>query len=295
MPGARDKGPGGIRFLILALAFLWAGLALAQQTVLEVITLKYRNADQVIPVLRPLLAPGGTISGMQNRVIVRTTPENLADLQKVLGQIDNAPRRLLISVKQDADGSSSLDEAEISGSIGSDRARATVPGSGSNQGGTVVIKRGDDKAKGRVLRSQSASTDRSVQTLQVLEGNEAYIRVGQSVAIPGGSVTISPIGAQVSQSTQYKDVGTGFRVRPRVNGNNVTLEISTQRDSMADPNAQSFNVQRMDTVISGRLGQWMELGGIGQQSVQQDSGTLSRRSNIGSDDRRVLLKVDELP
>ena len=282
--------------ILVAALMLAGGVAShAQQTVLEVITLKYRNADQVIPVLKPLLAPGGTISGMQNRVIVRTTPDNLAELQKVLGQIDNAPRRLLISVKQDADASSSLDEAEISGSIGNDRARATVPGTGSSQGGTVVLKRGDDKAKGRVLRSQSAATDRSVQTLQVLEGNEAYIRVGQSVAIPGGSVTISPIGAQVSQSTQYKDVGTGFRVRPRVNGNNVTLEISTQRDSMADPNAQSFNVQRMDTVISGRLGQWMELGGIGQQSIQQDSGTLSRRNSVGADDRRVLLKVDELP
>lgn len=284
-----------LTILVAALMLAWGAAGHAQQTVLEVITLNYRSADQVIPILKPLLAPGGTISGMQNRVIVRTTPDNLAELRKVLGMVDGAPRRLLVSVKQDSDGSSSLDEAEISGSIGNDRARATVPGTGSNQGGSVEIRRGDDKAKGRVLRSQSASTDRSVQTLQVLEGNEAYIRVGQSVAIPGGSVTISPLGAQVSQSTEYKDVGTGFRVRPRVNGNNVTLEISTQRDSMADPNAQSFNVQRVDTVISGRLGQWMELGGIGQQSVQQDSRALSRSSNIGADDRRVLLKVEEIP
>ena len=261
--------------LVAMLTLALSGTGHTQQTVLEVITLKYRNADQVIPILRPLLAPGGTISGLQNRVIVRTTPDNLAELQKVLGQIDGAPRRLLISVKQDADASSSLDEAEISGSIGSDRARATVPGTGSNQGGTVVIKRGDDKVKGRALGSQSAATDRSVQTLQVLEGNEAYISVGQSA--------------------EYRDVGTGFRVRPRLNGNNVTLEISTQRDSMADQNGQSINVQRVDTVISGRLGQWMELGGIGQQSVQRDSGTVYRRSNIGADNRRVLLKVEEMP
>lgn len=282
--------------LVAAVAMLaCAAAGHAQQTVLEVITLNYRSADQVIPILKPLLAPGGTISGMQNRVIVRTTPENLVQLRQVLGMVDNAPRRLLVSVKQDAGGSSSLDEAEISGSIGNDRARATVPGTASNQGGSVEIRRGDDKAKGRVLRSQSASTDRSVQTLQVLEGNEAFIRVGQSVAIPGGSVTISPLGAQATQSTEYKDVGTGFRVRPRVNGNNVTLEISTQRDSMADPNAQQFNVQRVDTVISGRLGQWMELGGIGQQSVQQDSRALSRSSNIGADDSRILLKVEEVP
>lgn len=281
--------------VIIAVLLGWAVVGHAQQTVLEVITLKYRNADQIIPMLKPLLAPGGTISGIQNRVIVHTTPQNLAELRKVLGMVDNAPRRLLISVKQEAAGSGSVDEAEISGSIGNDRARATVPGTGSNQGGSAEIRRGDDRARARVLRSQSASTDRSVQTVQVLEGNEAFINVGQSVAIPGGSVTVTPLGAQASQSTEYRDVGTGFRVKPRVNGEQVTLEISTRRDSVADPNAQSFNLQRVDTVISGRLGQWMELGGVGQSSVQQDSGTVSRRSNIGADDRRVLLKVDEVP
>jgi hypothetical protein len=50
----------------------------AQQTVLEVIELNYRNAEQVIPMLSAA-GPGGTISGMQNRIVVRTTPQNLAD------------------------------------------------------------------------------------------------------------------------------------------------------------------------------------------------------------------------
>ncbi len=280
---------------VVILVMSWAAVGHAQETVLEVITLKYRNADQIIPMLKPLLAPGGTISGMQNRVIVRTTPENLAELRKVLGMVDNAPRRLLISVRQDAAASGSLDEAEISGSIGNDRARATVPGTGSQQGGTAQVKRGDDKVRGRVLRSQSASTDRDVQTVQVLEGNEAIINVGQSVAIPSGSVSVTPSGTQPSRSIEYRDVGTGFRVRPRVNGDQVTLEISTRRDSLGDPNAGSFNVQSVDTVISGRLGQWLELGGIGQSSTQHDSGTGSRRSNIGTNDRRVSLKVEELP
>lgn len=280
--------------VFLLLIFLCAGTQ-AQQTVLEVITLKYRNADQIIPMLRPLLAPGGTISGIQNRVIVRTTPENLAELRKVLDLVDNAPRRLLISVKQTAAGAGSVEEAEISGSVGNDRARATVPGTGSNQGGTVVIKRGDDKVKGRAARSESSSTDRSVQTVQVLEGNEAFINVGQSVAVSGSSVTVTQSGTQTSQSTEYRDVGTGFRVKPRVNGDQVTLEISTRRDSVEDPNAQSINLQRVDTVISGRLGQWMELAGVGQSGSRQDSGTVSRRSSTGTDDRRVLLKVEEMP
>jgi type II secretory pathway component GspD/PulD (secretin) len=230
---------------------------------------------------------------MQNRVIIRTTPQNLAELRQVLDMVDTAPRRLMISVRQDAAGLDTRDEAELSGSIGTGNARATVPGSGSSEGANVVIRRGDDRAKARVLSSRSASNDRSVQTLQVTEGGEAWINVGQSVAVDGGSLTISPLGAQVTQSTQYRDVGTGFRVKPRVNGSNVTLEISTQRDTVSG-DTRNFDVQRVDTVVSGRLGEWMELGGVAQQSTRSDRGTISRSTSMGSDNRSVYLKVDEL-
>jgi type II secretory pathway component GspD/PulD (secretin) len=270
--------------IMLALALV----AQAQQTVLEVIELNYRNADQVIPMLKPLLAPGGTISGMQNRIIVRTTPQNLAELRKVLDVVDAMPRKLLISVRQQSTASGIGSETEVSGSIGNDRARVVVPGTGSNQGGNVVIRRGDDNVRGRVSQSQSTATDSGVQTLQVLEGNEAYIQVGQSVPVRSQS-------AQGSETVQYRDAATGFYVRPRVSGNQVTLSISTRRDSVADPSTGTLNVQRVDTVVSGRLGEWLELGGIAQESVQHDSGTVNRRSVSGRDDRRVFLKVEQMP
>jgi type II secretory pathway component HofQ len=273
------------RALILAAMLALALAAQAQQTVLEVIELNYRNADQVIPMLKPLLAPGGTISGMQNRIVVRTTPQNLAELRKVLDVVDAMPRKLQISVRQQSAASGKGSEAEVSGSIGNDRARVTVPGTGSNQGGTVVIKRGDDHIRGRVSQSQSTASDSGVQTLQVLEGNEAFIQVGQSVPVRSQS-------AQGSETVEYRDAGTGFYVRPRVSGNQVTLSISTRRDSVADPNSGTLNVQHVDTVVSGRLGEWLELGGIAQESVQRDGGTVYRRSVGGQDDRRVSLKVD---
>ena len=276
------------RALILAAMLALALAAQAQQTVLEVIQLNYRNADQVIPMLQPLLAPGGTISGMQNRIIVRTTPQNLAELRKILDVVDAMPRKLLISVRQQSAASGMGSESEVSGSVGNDRARVTVPGTASNQGGNAVIRRGDDMVSGRVSQSQSTATDSSVQTLQVLEGNEAFIQVGQSVPVRSQS-------AQGSETIQYRDAGAGFYVRPRVSGNQVTLSISTRRDSVADPNTGAINVQHVDTVVSGRLGEWLEVGGIAQESVQRDTGTVYRRSVSGLDDRRVFLKVEMIP
>ncbi|HKQ24009.1 MAG TPA: secretin N-terminal domain-containing protein [Burkholderiales bacterium] len=276
-----------MRRLVFLIMLALALAAQAQQTVLEVIELNYRNADEVIPMLKPLLAPTGTISGMQNRIIVRTTPQNLSELRKVLDVVDAMPRKLMISVRQQSTASKTGSEAEASGTIGNDRARVTVPGTGNNQGGTVVLRRDDDRVRGRTSQSQSAGIDSSVQSLQVSEGNEAFIQIGQSVPVRSQS-------AQGSETVQYRDAGTGFYVRPRVNGKQVTLSISTRRDSVADPNTGALNVQHVDTVISGRLGEWIELGGIAQESSQQDRGTVYRRSVTGQDDRKVFLKVEEM-
>ena len=281
--GKGDRMPRLVFVIMLPLALA----AQAQQTVLEVIELNYRNADEVIPMLKPLLAPGGTISGMQNRIIVRTTPQNLSQLRKVLDVVDAMPRKLMISVRQQSTASKTRSEAEASGTIGNDHARVTVPGTGNNQGGTVVIRRGDDRVRGRASQSQSTGIDSSVQTLQVSEGNEAFIQIGQSVPVRSQS-------APGSETVQYRDAGTGFYVRPRVNGKQVTLSISTRRDSVADPNTGALNVQHVDTVISGRLGEWIELGGIAQESSQRDRGTVYRRSVTGQDDRKIFLKVEEM-
>ena len=269
--------------------------ALAQQTVLEVIDLKYRSADQMVPMLKPLLAPGGTISAAQNRLIVRTTPQNLAELRKVLDAVDTKPKRLVISVRQAAAATGLASEAEVSGSIGTNGARVTVPGNRSEQGATAQVRKGDNVVRGRVLSSQSAATDRGVQTVQVMEGNVAVIRIGQSVPVRSASVIQTPQGPQVYESVEYRDVDTGFRARPRVHGDQVTLEISLRSDTVADANAQVFDIQRIDSVISGRLGEWMEVGGVDQNRAQNEGATISRRSGSVSDDRKVFLKVDVIP
>jgi len=48
-------------------------------------------------------------------------------------------------------------------------------------------------------------------------------------------------------------------------------------------------------VVSGRLDEGLDLGGIAQESVQLDGGTVYRRSVSGQDDRRVFLKVEQIP
>jgi type II secretory pathway component GspD/PulD (secretin) len=273
-------------------------VVLAQSTVLEVIPLKYRTAEQVIPLIRPLLAPEGTVSGLQNQLAIRTTPANLEEIRRVLASIDNRPRTLLITVRQDAESERSRSAAEVSGSVGAGRSRVVVPESGDRSGASVVLQDGDDRLQARVLDSRSVDSERNVQTLQVLEGSSAYIGVGQSVGVPRRQVVRRVVGGrvveQVVEILEYRDVATGFYVLPRVTGERVMLEISPQRESFDRRIPGAIEMQRVVTTVSGRLGEWIEIGGLQQYRSEQGSVLLGSRSREGSDIRQVRIKVEEL-
>jgi hypothetical protein len=284
--------------LALVLAWLLApGFAgAAEKQVLEVIPLGYRQAEDVIPMLRPLLAPGGTLTGMKNQLVVRTTPSNLAELKQVLATVDAAPRRLTISVRQTSGMDVSRDAASVQGSVGvDDNARVTLPGRRGAAGDPgVSVQSGRTRIEGNVVSSQSARNDQVTQTVQVLEGNPAFIRKGQSAVVPSTQVIETPTGRHIIQGGQTVQADTGFYVTPRVNGERVTLEIGTSRERLRNPATGAVSGQQVSTVVSGRLGEWIEIGGT-TQSMERDQGEILGRSrDARRDDSRVLLKVDEV-
>ena len=280
--------------LLVACAALAATSALAQ-SVLEVITLRYRTADQVIPLLQPLVDRDGSLSGMQNQLIVRTSPANLAEIRKILDQVDAKPRQLLITVRQDVDLETARRETALSGRVGlGNSASIAVPGRPVRNDGLVVqAGSGDTQVRGRVYARDVSASDANTQRVQVLEGNVAFIRVGQSVPVPSQQVVQTPYGTQIVQSTQFRDFNTGFQVLPRVAGDTVTVEINPQRDR-AGRYPGAGNIQSVSTVVSAPLGEWMEIGGASESGSVQSSANLSRRSETGTERRSVLLMVQEV-
>ena len=288
------------RVLLLALT---PCIAYAQTIALEVITLKYRTAEQVMPVLKPLLDKSGTLSGMQNQLIVRTTPHNLAELKQVLATLDAVPRRLMITVRQDATIERDRTQMDASGrASGGGASVAVTPGSSGTRGGEVEVQRGDTVIRGRIDNTRSLDADRNTQSLQVLEGNSAFIRMGQSVPVPQRQVVRTIVNGQVvdriNNAVEYRDVLTGFYVLPRLAGDRVTLEINPHRDTLANPEQNlprgSVNVQQAATTVSGRLGEWIEVGGVVQGASNERSMILGSTRETASDNRRILLRVEEL-
>ena len=288
-----SRRAGGWGLLLLGL-----GVAYAQSTVLEVISLRYRAAQEIIPIIQPMLAPTGSVSGMQSQLIVRTTPANLEEIKRILASIDVAPRQLLISVRQDTDVARHRSRAEVSGSVGGEHGRVTVPGSRETRGGNVVLREGDDRVRANVLESDTTASERNTQSIRVLEGREAFINVGQSVPVRERQVRRQVAGGkvveQVVEGTQYRDVTTGFHVIPRLAGDRVTLDVSPQRETMSRQVAGGVNVQHMTTTVSGRLGEWLEIGGLSRDAAGQQTVILGRGASATRDSRRVLVKVDEI-
>ena len=277
--------------MLLLLSFpVWAEL--------EIIPLQHRSAEELLPIILPLLDRDGKASGMNSQLILRTSPRNLAEIKRLLEDIDVAPRQLRITVMQNVDSETVKRLTELSGSVSMGRdARLNAPGGADTGGFAAEAGQGADRMRARVLSTRSLEDDKKTQQVLVMEGGQALISVGQSVPVSQRQVVRSPWGTQVTDSTQYRDVASGFYVRPRLNGNRVTLEISAQNDMLApNPgNPAITRTQQVNTTVSGRLGEWMELGDVSRQATN-DGSTLSTRSMSDVHERRnVLLKVEEMP
>jgi hypothetical protein len=189
---------------ILVAGVLCAAVQAMAQHSLEFITLRHRTVEQVLPVLSPLLEPGATLTGQRGQLIVRTSPENLAELRRALEAIDRPSRRLVISVRFDDAGASESRELGGSGRI-------------SNRGSGIDVRARDGR---------SQASERVDQRLQVLEGGRAFIMAGQAAPVPGG----------------VRETGTGFEAVPRIAGDRVMVEIAPRKESFERQQRMSTTV-----------------------------------------------------
>jgi type II secretory pathway component GspD/PulD (secretin) len=272
-------------------------LAHSDSMTLEVIQLKHRMTDDVIEILRPMVVPGGTVTGMNNQLIIKTTPANLAEIKTILDSLDRSPRRLMISVKQDVSGQIQSREQSVSGRYSTGDVTVGAGDTRRSRDGLIISGRDEDgnEIRYRAQDSTSYTDDRGTYTVQATEGYPAYINVGQSVPVQSRTGVITPGGGIViSEGTEYVDAGSGFYVMPRLSGNQVTLLIAPKLTRVSPGKAPVFDVQNVETTASGQLGEWIELGGLNQQFSDSNRRILSSSSARGSEVRSIYVKVVEI-
>lgn len=255
--------------LVLGALLLLSSTAWAQS--LEIIQLRNRPADQVLPVIQPLLAPGGTASGTGFQLFVRTSPSNLTQIKQVIASLDRAARQLVISVRQDAAGQGGRFDARAG----------------------VTLSPGNSSVRGGIGDTVSSNNDNAAQQVRAQEGAAAFISAGTSQPVVSRSVTRTVNGLVVQESVTPREINSGFYVIPRINGDTVFLDISTQRDTPANLGPGSANTNRISSTVSGRLGTWIELGGASTSQSFESSGILSRSTSADASARSTYVKVEE--
>ena len=245
--------------LVPAVALACLASVLSAQQALEIIPLRHRSVEQVLPALQPMVEPGGTLSGSRGQLFLRATPGNAAEIRRALEAIDRPAKRLQISVRFDDAQERERRAIEASGTVGSGGARVGISAQDSRR----------------------TADERVDQRMQVLEGGRAMIFTGESrpLRTPGATV--------------IQDIASGFEVVPRLSGGEVLLEIAQQRET-AGARPGSVEGQRLATTVTTRLGEWIEIGGIASSAARDARGIASASSARATGSRRVWVKVEEL-
>lgn len=244
------------------LASLLLLVSVAASAATEVLTLNYRTSDELLPIAQNFIGRDGKVSGYGNQLIVNARAEKVQSLRELLAQLDKPSRRLLISVD-------------------------TTDSNDQNRNGYSVNGAGQT----RIISRSTASRSGGMQQVQASEGVPALVQVGQSVPFTS-SQTDSYGGLQTQ--TQYRDVTRGFYVTASVTGSTVHLNISTHNDRMSQQRQDVVDMQSANTQVSGRLGEWITLAGMNEQSQGNTGEYTQNWSTQGRSDMTVRVKVDSL-
>lgn len=230
--------------------------------------MRHRTAEQVLPQVQAIVGEQGVATGTGFKLFVRADAGTLAQVRRLVAELDVPQRRLLVSVRQIDAGTRS--RSEIQTGLRIDSRGTTVTAAGS-----ALAERSDASI---------------VQQVQTLEGMPALIRTGEQRLVPNAVVTYGTAGPGVGVVATPVDADTGFYVVARVRGDEVTLDVHPQH-SRFGPQGE-LRSRAMATQVVGRLGEWIDLGSAVEQSASRGAGIAGANSADMDARMHVQVKVD---
>jgi len=269
------------RSCLLFIAYLCLAWHSHAATEFKIITLQHRFADDILPAIPPLVGSGGTVSAMQNNLIIRTSSGNMAEIEQIISTLDTARQNLKITVNRNKNISSDRSTAEIA-------ARKHI--------GNVVV---ETESSRRIVRNgaalsignqQNNSSSSNSQFIQVIDGEKAFISVGQSIPYTQEWVSLTHRYTSTVRTTEFVTIDTGFAVRPRAIGNLVELEITPRFSQLNQRGIIDF--ETLTTTIRANRGEWINLADIMQQKDDISRAILGWQSNYQSSNSQLSIKVE---
>lgn len=275
------------------LSLVMAGSIMADS--IKVIDLKNRPAAELIPIIKPMLDPDSTVSGQGFKLIIRGSDQNIEQIQQLISQLDTEAKQLLISVFQGNDRD--LQAMGVSAGARYNNGNTSVqigntasPGAGSS----VRYGTGDSSAQGNAYQTHGNLKDSPIYTLRVSDGNPGHIQTGKSIPVYSAGVWTGRwrgAGAAAG-NTEYKDVQSGFYVLPRTHGDQITMEINPEKEALSRTGDQVIKKQNASTIVTGKLGEWIQIGGVNTQAQRNTRSTGMSVSTQSQDNASIWIKAE---
>ena len=270
-------------FILLLLSLNLLSFNAFAETEFKIFTLQHRFANDLLPIIDPMVGADGTANGIDNQLIIRAQPERMREIEALVAQMDTARVNRKISVS-------------TSNYIQNQRQRTEA--SGKIKMGSVTIGN-DRRAKPNtgnvdIERNTSNTQQSSNQFINVLDGERAFIRVGQVVPLTQEWVTISRRYIQVDRFTDWREVTTGFAVRPRTVGDPINKQVELEiTPRIAILNSQGYiDFEELTTVVHTTLGSWVDIGGTMQQNDEVSRKILGMQNSASQQKSSLSVKVD---
>jgi len=273
--------------LALALAVCVAGSAAQEgRARLEIIPLQHRLVEDLIPLLEPLLEPGGTLTGAGGQLIVRTSPANLAELEQAIAALDVRLQRLRVSVSQSRIEDSAFDDYGLGASVQGQSGGVAI---GRPPGGPGI------ELDARIARTHGHDEGGDVRMVLTTDGQSAFVNTGVAMPMPYSNQAFTPYGPVLQEGIAYQQTSTGFYVTPRLRGDSVTLDISSRQERFARDGSGAIASGGIETTVTGRLGEWLPLGGVASTTAGSQSEIIAHTRRSRHAHEGYWVRVDLVP
>ncbi|MCP4470308.1 MAG: hypothetical protein GY815_06425 [Gammaproteobacteria bacterium] len=275
-------------YSLLGLALLLASAVQADS--ITTIQLHNRPAEEIIPIIKPMLGAGDVITGQGFKLFLRSSAETLEQVEAMLEVLDAAAKMLQISVLQGSKRDLKALRIDANLQIEGDNTSVDIGSSNDNSAGSVNYNSGNVSGGIDTTATRERKHSKPVHRLRVSEGREGFIETGEQIPYFTGFSRIAP-GTTVSR-IEYRNVTTGFYVLARIHGDSVTLQISPFKNSLSRANDGNIATQSASTVVSGRIGEWLKIGGVTEESNSSQSGIGKYSSSQGRKMDRIWIRAD---
>ncbi|MDI1299166.1 secretin N-terminal domain-containing protein [Methylotenera sp.] len=250
-------------------------------TEFKIIDLQHHFAEDILPIIQPLVGSDGTATGMQNHLIIRASPEKMIEIEQIISTLDVERQNLKITVSHQNNSQTNDDNLVVSG-----RKRIGNVTIGTNK----YPRSAADGVQLDIESNQSSVRSNGNQFINVMDGERAFIRVGQSVPYTQEWVTLTRRYASIQHTTEFVDISTGFSVRPRSIGNQIELEITPRIAQLKQNRVIDF--EELSTIVRVNRGEWLDLGGTMQQKDEVSRTILSKQNGQQSQGNGLSIRVE---